>query len=289
VEKILLILILILQVIFSGIVFAGNESSFNWDAVFSLIQVIVVICGFFWGYHLLKREISFKKRLEVHEKLTDILVKEVHESFYLLGALTSNHFSLENSNPRNKDDHQTNSLKDTSERLMKEKSNFDERFQKFSELFQCWKFLFSEKIERESKFLVDLKYIYSEDLRDYWEKLMEYSKMSLLKDDSVIAEEKKVLCNLEKKLSNKNIVLANGLDKFVADISRATFGVLLASQKDGGNRLFDLELENANDGDPMVILTEKGFVRQPYKKTRFQVEFGGFKERQQALREFLEK
>ncbi|MGK2849106.1 MAG: hypothetical protein ACSLEX_03510 [Minisyncoccota bacterium] len=288
-ERSLLILILILQAIFSGLVFAGNESSFNWESLFSFLQIAVVVLGFFWGYYLLKKEISFKKKLEIHAKLTNMLVKGLHESFYWLAPFLMNRFFLEKSNLKDGNDYSTKSLRDNSKELGKKISDFQSDFLRFYEFFQLWKVIFSEKLDRESKFLLDLENIFCEELRTYQGKLMDYSMLSLMKDEATIEKERKELLDLEEKISRKRTALANGLDKFVSDMSREVFSGLFDRKKSVERGLFDPELENANNGDSAVILTDKGFVRQSYQKTAFQKEFGGFKERQRTLREFLEK
>ncbi len=288
-EKFLLVLILILQAIFSGLIFSNSESSFNWDAFSSLFQSFVLIFGFFVTYFILTREIFFKKKLDVHEKITNLLVDGLHKSFYALSPFVMNSFFLEKSNPKNKDDYPTKTLQQNSKELSKKISDLQADFQIFYEFFQFWKALFSEKIDRESKFLFDLETIFCEDLWKYQSKLSDYSMLSLMKDGADIEKERKELLSLEEKITGKSNALANGLDKFVSDMSREVFKGLFTKKKNVEKRLFDPEIENSNDGDPRVILTDKGFMYQLYKKTGFQREFGGFKERQQALREFLEK
>jgi hypothetical protein len=288
-EKSLLVLILILQAIFSGLIFAGNESSFNWETLFSFLQIVIIVLGFSWGYILLTKEISFKKKLEIHEMLTSILVNGLHKSFYWLAPFLINRFFLEKSNPKDKDDYSTKSLRDNSKELGKKISDFQSDFLRFYEFFQLWKVLFSEKLDRESKFLFDLENIFCEDLYLYQGKLRDYSMLSLMKDEATIERERKELLDLEEKISRKSTTLANGLDKFVSDMSREVFSGLFDRKKSVERGLFNPELENANNGDSAVILTDKGFVCQPYKKTAFQSEFGGFKERQEKLRKFLEK
>lgn len=288
-EKCLLILILILQAIFSGLIFAGNENLFNWDALFSFLQIVVIVLGFSWGYILLTKEIAFKKKLEIHEKLTSMLINGLHESFYWLAPFLMNRFFLKESNPKDGNDYSTKSLKDNSKELSKKISDFQSDFQKFYEFFQLWKVLFSEKLDRKSKFLFDLENIFCEDLYIYQGKLRDYSTLSLMKDEATIERDRKELLDLEEKISRKSTTLANGLDKFVSDMSREVFSGLFDRKKILERGLFDPELENANSGDSAVILTETGFVYRPYKKTAFQSEFGGFKERQEKLRKFLEK
>ncbi|MDD2766610.1 MAG: hypothetical protein PHH40_02455 [Candidatus Moranbacteria bacterium] len=288
-EKILLVLILILQAVFSGLIFSNSESSFNWDAFSSLFQSFVLIFGFFVTYFILTREISFKKKLDVHEKITNLLVDGLHKSFYALSPFVTNSFFLEKSNPKNTDDYPTETLQRNSKELSKKVSNLQADFQIFYEFFQFWKALFSEKIDRESKFLFDLEIIFAEDLLEYQRKLSSYSMLSLMKDEAIIEDERKDLLSLEEKITEKSNALANGLDKFVSDMSREVFKGLFAKKKNVEKRLFDSEIENSNDGDSRVILTEKGFVYQLYKKTDFQREFGGFKERQEELRKFLEQ
>lgn len=288
-EKILLILILILQAIFSGLIFSNSESSFNWDAFSSLFQSIILIAGFFVGYLILKKEILFKQKLEVHGKLTSVLVEKLSRSLCDVSVSAMNSFFLKSSNPKDKDDYPTKNLREKNKELGKCIGGFQSDFQVFRDLFQFWKALFSEKVDREAKFLSDLEMILCEDLWKYQNKLGDYSMLSLMKDEADIERERKELLFIEENLSRKINVLANGLDKFISDISREVFSKLFVHEKSAENRLFDLEIENSNDGDPRIILTDKGFVYQLYKKTDFQREFGGFKERQQALREFLEK
>lgn len=288
-EKILLILILVLQAVFSGLIFSNSENSFNWEAFSSLIQSGILIVGFFVAYFILKKEILFKKKLDVHEKLTNMLVEGLHKSFYALSPFTMNSFFLEKSNPKDNDDYLTKSLRENSKNLSSKISSLQSDFQIFYEFFQFWKALFSEKIDRESKFLFDLETIFSEDLWEYQRKLSDYSMLSLMKNETDIEKEREDLLLLEKKLSGKSNVLANGLDKFVSDMSREVFSGLFFKDKRTEKRLFDSEIENSNDGDPRVLLTDKGLVYQLYARTAFQKEFGGFKERQSALREFLEK
>lgn len=64
-EKILLVLILILQAVLSGLVFAGNESSFNWETLFSFLQIVVIGLGFFIAY----RQIDYSNKIAEANKI----------------------------------------------------------------------------------------------------------------------------------------------------------------------------------------------------------------------------
>ncbi|MFA7209372.1 MAG: hypothetical protein WC120_03720 [Parcubacteria group bacterium] len=288
-EKSLLVLILFLQAIFSGLIFLNKETALNWNNVVSSLNLFLVIGGLLFGYYKLKKEIKFKKKLEIHGKLTSMLVQGLHKSFYALAPFVNNSFSLKKSNPKNKDDFFTNRLKENSKNLIEKISVIQSDFQVFYEFFQFWKALFSEKVDRESKFLFDLEIIFSDDLGGYQMKLSSYSMLSLMKDTAEIEKERIYLLALEEKISKESTALANGLDKFVSDMSREVFNGLYSKNKNVENRLFNLEIENSNDGDQMIILTENGFEYRACEKTSFHKKFGGFKERQEKLRNFLEQ
>ena len=289
IEKFLLMLILIFQAIFSGLILLGKENSFNWNIFISFLNLLVVVGGLFWGYYKLKKEILFNKKLEIHEKITNMLIGGLNKSFYDLSYSIANPLALKESNPRDKDDFYTKSLKTCSKELIQKIANLQSNFQKFYEFFQFWKALFSEKVDRELKFLFDLETIFGKDLWQYQRKLSEYSMLSLMKDVADIEKERGELLLLEEKISKKNTVLSNGLYKFVSDMSREVFSGLFVKRESIEKRLFDLEIENLNNGDLGIFLTDKGFKYQFYKKTAFQEEFGGFKEREKKLRTFLEK
>lgn len=288
-QTILLVLILILQAVFSGLIYANTEGSFDWSAFFSFLQVVAIVVGFFIAYDKLKKEILFKKKLEVHERITNILVDGLHKSFYDLSPFINNSYNLEKSNPKEQDDYSTKTLGENSKHLIQKISSLQSNFQIFSEFFMFWKALFSEKVDKESKFLFDLADIFMEDLWNYHRKLNDYAMLSLMKDEADIEKEKENLLSLEKQISKKSNVFANGLDKLVSDMSREVFSGLFLKNKNTESRLFDPEIENSNDGDPRIFLTDKGFKYQLYKRTDFQKEFGGFKKRRKVLRKFLEQ
>lgn len=288
IEKSLLILILILQALFTGLIISNNEHFFNWESFTSLFQSIVLVVGFFVGYFLLQKEILFNRRLQVHEKLTNMLIEGIHRSFYALSPYIFNAFAIEKSNPKNKDDYFTKQLQDHRKELIQKVSNLRSDILIFYEFFQSWKLLFSEKLHNELKFLFDLETIFGEDLWEYQMKLSDYAMLSLMKEVSEIEKEKKELLFLEERVRAKSNILANGLDKFISDMSQEVFKGLLIDRRKTESNPFSLELENLNNSDSILLLTEKGFVYEPYKKTSFQNKFGGFKERRKKLRKFLE-
>lgn len=288
-EKVLLLLILFLQAVFSGLIFLNKETSFNWSNFVSFLNLLFVVIGLFWGYYKLKKEIVFKKKLDVYEKITNMLVLDLHRSFYEISPHIINSFALKNSNPKKVDDFNTKNLQKTSREIIKIISNFQSNFQIFFEFFQTWKALFSKKVDYESKFLFDLETIFYKDLNDYQMKLSDYSFLGLGKSESEIEEEKSKLVNFESNLLEKSSILSNALDKFIFDMAREVFHGLYKNKPVEEKRLFESEIENMKDNDYHIFLTENGFKKEIYKQTNFQKRFGDFKQREANLREYIEK
>lgn len=288
-ERVLLVLILFLQAVFSGLIFLNKEMSFNWGGFISILNLLLVIGGLFWGYYKLKKEIIFKKKLDVYEKITNMLVLNLHRSFYELSPYIINSFSVKNSNPKKADDYNTKNLQKTSREIIKIISNFQSNFQIFFEFFQVWKALFSKKVDYESKFLFDLETIFHKELNDYQIKLSDYSYLGLGKSELEIEEKKLKLINFESNLLEKSAILSNALDKFIFDMAREVFHGLYKNKPAEKKRLFESEIENMKDNDYHIILTENGFKKEAYRQTDFQKKFGGFKERETILEDYLRK
>jgi hypothetical protein len=290
-ENFLFIVMLILQAALFGLILSNDGGVVDLSIFASVTQSLILIIGLFVGYFLLKEEIKFKKRLEVHDRVTDILINKLYRSFNVISNITDNSYYIKKSDPRKLDDYPTTYLKKRvgESGLIKEISDFQSSFLMFYEFFEFWKALFSKEIDREMKFLFDLEIILNDDLWSYQRKLSDYSLLSLTKEPKEIEKERKNLLLLGEDINRKVEVLSNGLTKFVLDISKEIFKGLFRSKKDEENRLFKLELENANNKDPLVVLTEKGFKTLPYKKTVFQEEFGESRERRKSLRIFLDK
>lgn len=288
-EKMLLILILFLQAIFSGLIFLNKETSFNWSSFASFLNLLFVVIGLFWGYYKLKKEIIFKKKLDVYEKITNMLVADLHRSFYELAPFINNIYMLENSDSKKLDDYSTKDLQKTSREMIYKTSNFQTNFQVFFEFFQVWKALFSKKVDYESKFLFDLGTVFYKEVTIYQRELNDYSYLGLGKNEAELQKDKRGLIELESSLSKKSVILSNALDKFIFDMAKEVFHGLYRNKPEEKKRLFGLEIENMKDNDSHIFLTETGLKKEAYRQTDFQKQFGGFKEREASLKRYLDK
>lgn len=287
-DKLLLIIILFFQMILTGIIYANVETDFNFEIFFQIVQIFLIGFGFFWGYKLLKKEIQSNRRLAVYEKLSDILVEKLHASLYELGPSLLEKFYIEKSNPKNSDDYHTNILRDNSKKLSSSVSKFSADLQFYYEYFEIWDSLFSKKVRNEIKFIFDLGSILSDQIWKYQRILSLYAYTSLLKSKKDIECEKKNLISMESDISKMITVFSNGLNKLSLDIKEDITKDLDLKNlfKD---KHFSLELENSNNGDKGIFLTENGFEYGTYQKTKFQEKYGGFQERRLKLKKMILK
>jgi|GEM_PF-4364320 len=280
IQTILLFIILFLQVLFSGMVFLNNEN-INISTSLAFLNVIILLLVIFFGFHKLKKEIIFKKRIDIYEKITDSALKKVVNSFLDLTPFINNSYAIGKFNLFEKNDYFTELLRKNQKELAKNTFIFYAEVGKFFNFFKFWKAFFSEKIDNESKFLYDLVSVFYKDLLKYNDVLRD-----CLFDMEKFDEKKRSnLLEIDNKVFKNSSITCNALDKFVLDMSREVFDELY--NKKESTRLFSLEIENLDNDDSLPLLTMNGIKKEKYKKTEFQIKFGGFKKRENDLCEFL--
>lgn len=257
----------------------------KWNITW-LVTAVISIFAIWFTFHKLKKEIIFKRRLDIYEKVTDRLIG-LYEIYFEFTPFTNNEINIKEFNPKRQDDLYGKHINEANHKLIKVNSEFGEKFQELYTFLEMWKAIFSKNMDYELKFLYDLGCIFYEKVDEYRNALSDLVYLSAMMSNEEIIKLKKKLLKLDKEVNKLSTCLSNALGKFIFDLGEEVFGEFC--KKSDKKRLFSLEIENTGEGIDLPILTPGGFEIKKIRKSEFQKEFGVGRERQEKIREIILK